>query len=136
MSYGVASALQAAVYQQLYTDPAVSALVGPHVFDALPTGPVPPLYVALGAERVRDASDQSGGGAWHDLQISVVTQNAGFADAKRAAGAVSDALAGAELTLSRGVLVSLNFLRASAARIGTGDSRRIDLIFRARICDS
>lgn len=136
MSYALSGPLQAAVFQQLFNDPALSALVGDSIFDALPSGAVPPLYVALGPEKVRDASDATGGGALHELTISVVSDAAGFATAKAAAGLVSDALVGADLELSRGALVSLNFYKAAAARVGTGDTRRIDLFFRARVCDA
>lgn len=136
MSYAMSGPLQAAVYQQLFTDPALSALVGVHIFDALPSGAVPSLYVALGPEKVRDASDATGAGALHEFTVSVVSDAAGFAVAKEAAGLVSDALVDADLILSRGALVSLNFYKAAAARVGTGDTRRIDLFFRARLCDA
>ncbi len=135
MSYGVASALQAAVYQHLSVDPALDALVGNAVYDALPIGALPPLYVVLGPENVRDASDQTGRGALHEFTISVVTESAGFATAKAAAAAISDALVDADLPLGRGALVSLNFYKAKAARVGSGDIRQINLIFRARVAD-
>lgn len=135
MTYGVAAALQAAIYQRLVVDPALTALVADDVYDALPTGLLPPLYVVLGAEDVRDASDKTGGGAWHQLVVSVVTQSAGFASAKAAAAAVCDALIDAPLALDRGTLVSLSFYKAKAARVGTGAVRQINLIFRARVAD-
>lgn len=135
MSYAVSAALQAAVYQQLFTDPDLVALVGTNVFDALPSGALPSLYVALGPEVVKDQSDKTGAGALHELVISVVTDVAGFAQAKAAAAAVSDALIDADLALTRGQLVSLAFYKATAARVGTGDTRQINLIFRARVAD-
>jgi len=135
MSYGVSAALQGAVYQALMGDAALAALVGDAIHDALPTGPVPPLYVALGPEVVRDRSDKTGAGAEHDITVSVVASTAGFAQAKAAAGAVSDALSQGTLTLVRGQLAYLNFQRARARRGGSGDERRIDLIFRARVSD-
>lgn len=135
MSYAVAAPLQAAVFQRLFDDAELQALVGSNVFDALPSGVVPPLYVALGPEKVRDASDITGGGAVHEMTISVVSDATGFATAKTVAGVISDALVDADLTLSRGALVSLQFFKAAAARVGSGDTRRIDLIFRARVCD-
>ncbi len=135
MSYGVSAALQAAVFQRLSGDSALAALVGADIYDALPTGTLPPLYVVLGAEDVRDASDKTSGGAWHQFTVSVVTQSAGFATAKAAAAAVSDALIDAPLALNRGRLVSLNFYKAKAARVGTGAVRQINLIFRARVAD-
>lgn len=135
MSYGVAAALQAAVYQQLFTDPVLGGLVGSAIYDALPTGTLPPLYVALGPELVRDKSDKTGAGAEHEFTVTVVTDVAGFAAAKDAAAAVSDALVDAPLVLARGALVSLYFYRATAARVGTNDKRQINLVFRARVQD-
>lgn len=135
MSYAVSPALQAAVYQALTADPALGALVGAAIYDAVPTGPVPPLYVTLGAEDVRDRSDPDGAGAEHRLTVSVITATASFHTAKQAAAAVSDALVGAELSLARGRLVNLGFDRARARREGTGGLRRIDLRFRARVDD-
>lgn len=135
MSYGVASALQTAVFQALSADIELDALVTGAIYDALPAGSLPALYVILGSEDVKDASDQTGGGALHEFTVSVVTESAGFASAKAAAAAVSDALVDADLTLARGTLVSLNFYKAKAARVGTGDMRQINLIFRARVAD-
>lgn len=135
MSYGVSPALQAAVYQRLAADATLAALVGSAIFDAAPPGILPSLYVALGPEVVRDRSDKTGRGAEHEFTVSVVTDAAGFSAAKAAAAAVSDALVDADLTLSRGHLVSLCFLRAQAARVGAGDQRQINLTFRARVED-
>jgi hypothetical protein len=135
MSYGVAAALQVAVYQRLTGWAPLTALVGPAVYDAIPAGPLPAIYVALGAELARDRSDQTGRGAEHEFTVAVVTDTAGFAPAKAAAAAVSDALVDADLTMTRGHLVSLNFHRATAARVGTGETRQINLTFRARVAD-
>lgn len=133
MSYAIAAALQTAVYQRLSADAVLATLVGTAIYDALPSGSVPPIYVALGPEIARDKSDKTGAGAEHEFTVSVITDAAGFATAKDVAGAVSDALVDAPLVLSRGALVALNFYRAVAARIGTSDQRRINLIFRARV---
>ena len=134
MSYAISGALQAAVYARLQADTGLGALVGSNIFDALTQGILPPLYVSIGPETAQQASDVSGAGAWHDFTVSVVTENAGFQSAKDAAGAVSDALDGADLTLSRGRLVGLWFRKARATR-ETGGLRRIDLTFRARVED-
>jgi len=136
MSYGVSSALQGAVYQRLLGDAALIVLVGGDIFDASPAGLVPETYVSLGPEDVKDASDKSGAGAAHEFTVSVVSQAAGFRTAKDVAAAVSDALVDAPLILSRGVLISLNFLRAKADRVQDADTRRIDLRFRARVEDN
>lgn len=136
MSYAVAAALQEAVHQRLTGDAALAALVGPAIYDALPGGPVPPLYVVIGPEEAQDRSDVTGRGAQHDLTVSVVGAGAGFHAAKSVAGAISDALAGADLALDRGVLVALEFRRARARRAGAGQLRRIDVTFRARVDDT
>lgn len=137
MSYGMAAALQTAVYQHLLADTGVSALVGTAIYDALPTGTIPDTYVTLGPEDVRDRSDKSGSGAMHRFTVSVVTQVAGFATAKQVATAIGDALQDANLTLSRGRIVGLWFERATAKISGSaGEIRRIDLRFRARVEDN
>lgn len=137
MSYGMAASLQAAVYQHLLADAAVTALVGTAVYDVLPAGEIPETYVSIGPEDVRDRSDISGAGAEHRFTVSVISTAQGFAEAKAAAAAVGDALAGASPTLSRGRVVGIWFDRASARRSGrAGQVRRIDLRFRARVEDS
>lgn len=135
MTYALSAALQAAVYARLSTDSALSTLVGSSIYDALPPGVAPALYVVIGAEKVRDQSDKTGRGAEHDFIVSVVTDVSGFAGAKAAAGAVADSLVDAPLALSRGNLVALGFVRAVAARVGAGGERQIDLTFRARVED-
>lgn len=135
MTYAVSVALQAAVFAALDADAALTALVGTGIYDAVPAGSVPDIYVRLGAETVREASDGTGAGAVHFLTVSVITTNPGFASAKAAAAAVSDALHDAELTLTRGNLVSLRFERAAARRIDAASARQIDLRFRARVSD-
>jgi len=135
MSYGMGFALQQAVFGVLRTDQAVTALVGDAVFDAAPAGEVPALYVQLGAEAVRDASDGTGGGAEHRFTVVVVTHHAGFATAKQVATAVSDALVGGRFALSRGHLVSLRFERAVARQVGADARRQIEMRFKARVQD-
>lgn len=134
MSYGASTALQSALYAYLQEDPDINAQVDGAIFDALPSGELPETYVLLGEEEVRDASSVSGGGSEHRVVISVITDQAGFAKAKDTAGAISEALERADLTLGRGHLVGLWFYRAQARRSGrAGRQRRIDLRYRARI---
>ncbi len=135
MSYATSAPLQAAVYQHLAADAAVTAIVGTDIFDALPTGAIPTLYVALGPESVRDASDKTGAGAKHEFTVSVVTESAGFQAAKELAGAITDSLVLADLTLTRGRIVFLRFLKAKATRVDSGLKRQIDLTFCARVED-
>lgn len=135
MTYAVSAALQSAIYEALQTDPDLTDLLGDAVYDTVPAGPRPEIYVALGAEQVRDQSDVTGDGALHELVIRVVSEQSGFARAKQAAAVVSDVLHNADLTLSRGNLVFLQFHKARATRARTGTARQIDLTFRARVCD-
>lgn len=135
MSYAVSAALQSAVYAALVSDDALAALVGAQIFDAVPVGAVPELYVSIGDERVRDASDQTRSGAVHRLDIFVRTTQPGFAKAKAVGAAVSDVLHDAPLALTRGRLVFLRFERAEARRTDGNATREILLRFRARVDD-
>ncbi len=137
MSYGMATALQTAVYQHLVADAGVASLVGTAIYDAVPAGDVANTYVSLGPEDVRDSSDKTGTGAVHRFTVSVVTESAGFGAAKMVASAIGEALEDADLSLSRGRVVGLWFERANARRSGkAGRIRRIDLRFRARLEDN
>ncbi|MFK7754238.1 MAG: DUF3168 domain-containing protein [Sedimentitalea sp.] len=137
MSYALAGPLQAAVYQQLTGETLVTDLVGTAIYDALPLGELPSLYVEIGPEDVRDRSDKTGVGAEHKFRVSVVSHESGFARAKALAGAITDVLAEADLVLSRGRLVGMWFDRAVARRGGkAGRARRIDMSFRARVEDN
>lgn len=129
MSYGVAAALQQAVFQRLSGLP---ALAGIAVVDAVSKGTAG-TFVLIGAEEVRDRSDMTGRGAEHRFAVSVVSDAAGFQTAKAMAVAVSDALVDAPMVLGRGRLVGLRFLKAVARRLDEGRVRRVDLTFRARV---
>lgn len=136
MSYGASAALQAAIWQRLRDDAALSELIGDAVYDAMPVTAPAGVHVALGPEEVRDAGDCSAAGSRHDFTVSVLSgaeDGAGFAAVKTAAAAVADALDQGQLALSRGRLAGLWFLRAVARRSGSGAGRQVDLTFRARI---
>lgn len=135
MSYAMSGALQAAIYSALTTDPALDSLIGNAIYDAVPGGVLPDTYISLGLEQVRDASDQTGDGAVHRVDVSVITSEPGFAGAKAVAAAISDALHGVDLPLSRGRLIYLRFERARAVRIDTRAGREIRLRFAARVED-
>lgn len=135
MSYAVSGALQAAVFQALSGDTALGALVGPAIYDEVPAGETPAVYVVLGAETATDRSDATGSGTLHLLTVTVVSEAAGYAQAKAAAGAVAEVLV-QPMSLSRGQLVYMHFDRAVARRAGpAGSARQIDLRFRARVDD-
>ena len=132
MSYAAAAALQAAVYQRLVS---TDGLAGVPIHDAVPPGGGTGSFVLIGPEDVSDQSDKSGGGAEHRFVVSVISDAEGFLAAKQIAAAISDALVDAALTLSRGRLVGLRFVKAAARRREEGAVRRIDLTFRARVED-
>ena len=136
MSYGASLDLQTALYRLLCDDPAVGALVGDAVYDAVPVAAPAGIYIALGPEEVRDASDATAAGSRHDLVISVLSgrdDQEGFSGVKEVAAAVSQAVEGGDLALTQGQLVGIWFLRATARRVENGAGRRIDLTYRARI---
>jgi hypothetical protein len=135
MTYALSSALQKAVYAALVGDATLATLVGTDIFDAPPVGAIPSLYVSLGPERAVERSDRTASGARHDFIVSVITDAAGFQQAKDVAGAVSDALDAPLGGLDRGRVVALSFLRAQAKRDEAGQQRRIDLTFRAILED-
>lgn len=136
MSYGDGGALQEAVFGALQADMALSAVVGNDIFDQLPTGKTPNLFVSLGPETVVDRSDREADGAEHRFVVSVIGEASGFAKVKAAAAAVSDVLIDLDTGLSRGRLVYLRFDRAVVKRDGRRNLRRVDLRFVARVEDN
>lgn len=130
MSYGMAAALQAALFARLSH---VDALADWPVLDAPPRGKGEASFVLIGPEDVIDRSDKTGSGAEHRFTVSVISDAAGFQAAKAAAVAISDALGEGVLALDRGRMVGLWFQRAVARRLDEGRQRRIDLTFRARL---
>ena len=66
MTYTVAANLQEAVFTRLAADAALGALVDGAIYDALPGGVAPPLYVALGPEDVRARGDGTAFRSEHD----------------------------------------------------------------------
>jgi hypothetical protein len=135
MSYAVSGSLQKAVYQKLAGDAVVQSLVGDAVYDAVPTGVLPITYITLGPENAVARADRSSAATRHDFVISVHTEKDGFQAIKDVAAAVSDALVDAPLSLSRGSLSTLEFLRAKARRTNNSQMRQVDLWFRARVED-
>lgn len=140
MTYALSWPLQQGVYQLLSADAGLAALADGRVYDA----PLPPeaeaepdgVYITLGDETVRDWSTQTDRGAEHLFGISVHAPRRGFAAAKQAAGAVSDALLGGAVTLDRGRVVLIRFVDARTRRKENGALRRIDLRFRITVEDT
>lgn len=136
MTYAVSAPLQIAIFGALSADARLSAAIGTALYDATPSGLVPDIYVVLGEEEVRDRSDKTGDGSWHDMTISVVTEVTSFRRAKEVAGLVADILDGPNPAMTRGRIVALWFLRAKARRTGKGDRRQIDLRYRVQVEDT
>lgn len=136
MTYAVSGALQTAIFGTLSSDMRLAEAIGAALYDATPSGTVPDIYVVLGEEEVRDRSDKTGDGSWHDLTISVVTEVASFRRAKEVAGLIADILEGSKPKMTRGRVVGLWFLRARARRTGKGDRRQIDLRYRVQVEDT
>jgi hypothetical protein len=135
MSYGAAAALQRAVYDLLQSDPALQAKVAGRIYDAAPPGEIADLYVTIGPEQARDRGDMTGRAARHDFSVTVVTSADGFHAAKDVAATISDALVDARPPLSRGRVVRMDFVRASALRAGSAARRRIDMRFSALVAE-
>ncbi|MBL4541849.1 MAG: DUF3168 domain-containing protein [Rhodobacteraceae bacterium] len=134
MSYAHAFDLQAAVFARLSGDPALTALVGTHIYDRAPEGAsVPPLYVALGPEDADDASDSSGPAAVFRLTVTVVGTDVGFANVKQVAAAVCAALSGTNPVIAGGLVTGIQFRRARARRGDEPDQRLVELTFRTRV---
>lgn len=124
--------LQTSIYTRLAAAPDLGAVIGSHLYDAVPAGPVPDLYVLIGEEAVRDASDQGAHGAVHDVSIAAISTADSFLKLKQAAAAIISALEAPELALSRGRVVGIWFKTSVAKRNASGQ-RRIELKFRVRV---
>lgn len=140
MTYALSWPLQEAVYGRLVADTDLAALVGDRIYDAPPhfaddDAPDQP-WITLGDERVDDWSTKDGVGAVHVLTIAVHAPARGFAEAKRVAGAVSDALLSAELGPSRGAVVHIGFINGRTRRSDNDLMRRIELRFRVLVEDT
>ncbi|MGH1577209.1 DUF3168 domain-containing protein [Planktotalea sp.] len=132
MSVLLSDVLQSAVYDRLVANVELGAIVNAHIYDAMPAGPVPDLYVLIGEEVVKDSSDVSGAGSQHDVLISLISTADSFLTLKQAASAVWTALDSSDLVLSEGRVVGFWF-RASTAKRSSSGQRKIDLKFRARL---
>ena len=133
MSLGNSAALHRAIYDVLANDAGITACVGGHIYDALPAGPLPEVFISLGIEVVNDRSDKTGRGSEHDFIISVITTQPGFLRAKDVAAEIGRALLDRPIDFGDLALVYLTFTRADARRDTDTQTRRIDLGFRARI---
>ena len=137
MTYALAWPLQQAVHARLAADPGVAAMLGDRIHDAAPeTRRLSQIYAVIGDEAVEDWSTATDRGAEHVIRLAVHAPRAGFATAKQAAAAISDALIGTPLTLARGHVVCIGFVDAETARSEDDALRSIVLRFRVLIEDT
>ena len=140
MTYALSWPLQEGVFQLLSTDAGVATHVSDRIYDAPPSldAEADPdgIYVTIGDERVEDWSTATDQGAAHLLTIAVHAPRRGFAEAKQAAGAISDAMLGGGIAMSRGRVIQVRFVDARTRR-GEGDAlRRVEMRFRVTAEDT
>lgn len=138
MSYAFSWPLQQALFAALAADATVAALAGGRIYDAAPHAAVKAtdgLWIMLGDEQVDPWSTATDRGAAHAIQISVVGSAGGFGALKRLADAVCLVALG-PLSLSRGRVVTANFLGGRTRRVEGAALRQIDLRFRLAIEDN
>ena len=140
MTYALSWPLQQAVFGSLTADATLASLVAGRIYDAPPPfegddAPDTP-WITLGDERVDDWSTKDGSGAVHILTIAVHAPRRGFADAKRVAGAVSDALLATTLAPSRGHVVNVGFVSGRTRRSDNDLMRRVEMRFRVLVEDN
>ena len=140
MTYALSWPLQEGVFQLLSNDTGVAAHLGGRIYDAPlsldaeadPDG----IYLTLGDERVEDWSTATDPGAAHLLTSAVHAPRRGFAEAKQAAGAVSDAMLGGTIAMSRGRVILVRFVDARTRRAEGDALRRIEMRFRLTVEDT
>ena len=137
MTLAFSAPLQRGLFERLSTAPTLAALSG-RIFDDAPhrssdAGADP--YVTLGDETVTPWNTATDRGATHLAQIRVHAPQRGFLAVKDVASAIIDLLLDAPPLLSRGTVISHEFLRAETRREDGGALRRVDLTFRFVIED-
>ena len=126
-----ANALQAAVFEQLTTEPVITALAGAgKVFDGRPVRMEPP-YLAFGDWRVDDFSTGTEEGAEHRFEIEVWSEERGRKQAAALAEAVRVALHDAALIIPDFHLINLRHLRTRTGREAKTRHIRSRVEFRA-----
>jgi hypothetical protein len=119
-------ALQKAVYAALTADPALVALCGGRVFDAVPKNAAIP-YVVIGEAEERDG----GSVIRHALALHLWSRAGGAREIKQIANAVRACLDNAHLTLDGHALIALAFVSADYVRQSDGETWRGSIRFRA-----
>ncbi|MEM7683327.1 MAG: DUF3168 domain-containing protein [Paracoccaceae bacterium] len=140
MTYALAWPLQEALFSLICNSPACAEHFNGQVYDApLPfSGEASPegLYLILGDDEAEDWSSATDAGAVHQVRLNVHAPRRGFAEAKRAAAALSDVILNSEIVLSRGRVINVRFVNAKTFRAESDALRRIELRFRMTLEDT
>jgi hypothetical protein len=127
----VSLALQDAVVAALRTDESVSALVGPRVYDRVPSGAVRP-YISIGPSQATQDDATCIEGMEVFQQVDVWSSQPGYAECKTIAAAVKTALHRLEIEKS-GVTFEIEHRFTNTFRDADGLTSHSVLSFRALI---
>jgi hypothetical protein len=127
-------ALQQAVFATLCADGGVTDVVGDpaRVFDA-PQRDAEFPYVVIGDDTETDWSTATDTGSAHAFAVHVWSRAGGRKEAKIVAGAVKDALDGAELSVTGHALIDIRYLSTEFFREPDGETTHAVLRFRAAL---
>ena len=137
MTMALSAPLQRGLYEQIAAAPELAQLVG-RIFDDAPHAAHEAgegAYVTLGDETVTPRNTATEQGAAHVVTIRVYAPVRGFLSVKEIAASLVRILVDAPPVLSRGAVVTHQFVRAETRREEGGALRRIDLVFRFVIED-
>lgn len=140
MTYAMAWPLQQGLFHLFCENALCAEFFGHRIYDAPPPllGESEPsgIYLTFGDETVDDWSTGSDTGAVHIVTLTVNAPRRGFAEAKQAASAVSDAVLAGGLSLTRGRMVNTRFVDARTRRADGDALRQIILRFRITLEDT
>ena len=140
MTYALAWPLQEALFALITSDPSCNSFFGSRVYDfAQPFGDEAEAegpYLIIGDEEARDWSTASDDGAVHTVRLDVWAPRLSFDEAKRAAGAVSDAVLTGDILPTRGRVINARFIDAKTRRTENDALRGIQMRFRIVVEDT
>lgn len=131
MTMVLAAPLQTALFARLTSAPELALLNG-RIYDDAPhqSADDAEAYLTIGDESVTAWDTATDRGATHTIVIRVYSPVRGFLTPKQIAASVCEALCDDALSLSRGRVVTQQFIGAETRREEQGALRRIDLTFR------
>ena len=140
MTYALSWPLQEALFSLIKDDPACIQFFGSRIYDfAQPFGQDAEAdgpYLIIGDEEARDWSTGTDDGAVHTVRLDVWASQRSFDEAKRAAGAVSDAILSGDIVPSRGQVINARFIDAKTRRTENDSLRGVQMRFRIVIEDT